>query len=86
MGSDNRKRLSKLKSDCMSFASKFNKKCESFFNEISVGTSNLTEYFETIHDMKLKSCNEFFEDAKISKNACNYYFEFTIFNRNLKLI
>jgi hypothetical protein len=73
MDIDYRRNLLKLRSECVSFASKFNKKCEDFFNKVSVNASHMTDYFNTIHEMKLKSYDDFFfDDAKISKNACKF--------------
>jgi hypothetical protein len=84
MNSEHRKRLSKLKSESMVFASKFNQKCDSFFNEISIKSSCTTDCFATINDIKLKSYDEFFDDAKISKNACKSIFDFNRNKINLK--
>jgi len=70
MDTSHRRKLLKLRSECVSFASKFNKKCEDFFKKNSMNSSNITEYYNTIQDMKIKTYDDFFEDAKISKNAC----------------
>ena len=74
MDRQHRKDLLKLKSECTKFAEGFNRKCEDFFQNISIKGSNMTSYFNTIHDLKLKTYEEFFEDAKISKNACKIIF------------
>lgn len=74
MSHEYRGKLNDLKKECLSFASQFNNKCEEFFNNISLGTSEATNYFNTIHELKIKSHDNFFEEAKISKNACNNFF------------
>ena len=78
MNSEHRKQLSRLRSESMSFAIKFNKKCDSFFNNISIKSSCVTDCFATIKDIKLKSYDDFFDDAKVSKNACNFRYIFIL--------
>lgn len=69
MTREHRQKLLELKSECIKFADSFNKKCEEFFHEVTVKGSHLNSYFNTIHELKLKSYDEFFEEAKVSKNA-----------------
>ena len=82
MNGKNRKKLSKIKSQCIKFASNFNRDCESFFNEISFVKSSSMNYFNTIHDLKIKSYDQFFEDANVSKNARKIYINYNISSFN----